>query len=87
MEETHLDSAFLGPLGQTSWTVDIAINGVFLTFKVDTGAEVTAISEQAYRALGRIKLENVYDRFPTLFQGLCTLAINTTKVQNTNTTQ
>ena len=57
-EETHLDSAFLGPLGQTSWTVDIAVNGVFLTFKVDTGAEVTAISEQAYRTLGTIcKLE------------------------------
>ena len=45
------------PLGQTSWTVDIAVNGVLLTFKVDTGAEVTAISEQAYRALRRIKLE------------------------------
>ena len=57
VEETHLDSAFLGPLGQTSWTVDIAVNGVFLTFKVDTGVEVTAVSEQAYRALGRMKLE------------------------------
>ena len=58
MEETHLDSAFLGPIGQTSWTVDIVVNGVFLTFKVDTGAEVTAISEQAYRTLGTIcKLE------------------------------
>ena len=52
-----LDSAFLGPLGQTSWTVDIAVNEVFLTFKVDTGAEVTAISEQAYRTLGRIRME------------------------------
>ena len=57
-EETHLDSAFLGPLGQTSWTVDITVNGAFLTFKVDTGAEVTAIFEQAYRTLGTIcKLE------------------------------
>ena len=68
MEETHLDSAFLGPLAQTSWTVDIAVNGVFLTFKVDTGAEVTAISEHAYRALGRIKLEKTSK---TLQKSLC----------------
>ena len=37
------------------WTMQISVNQVNLHFKMDTGVEVTAISEKAYKALGSPK--------------------------------
>ena len=51
-----MNSAFLDTLGQTAWTIDVIVNGVDLNFKVDTGAEVTAISEESFQSLGKVEL-------------------------------
>ena len=50
--ESETDTVFLGELGSqrnTSWLTTLEPNGHSLQFKLDTGAEVTAISEDAYR--------------------------------------
>ena len=56
-ESGILDSAFLGavtPLGQKrSWSIELNLNGKKMTFKLDTGAEVTAISEDS---LGKLDI-------------------------------
>ena len=55
---TDQDSVFLDAItGQsntetTQWTVTIALNRVKENFKIDTGAEVTAITETAYQNIG-----------------------------------
>lgn len=57
--EQSLDSAFLGTLqGGTpsSWSTTLLLNGEEVPFKLDTGAEVTAISELTYQRLKRVKL-------------------------------
>ena len=58
--ELNLDSAFLGTLSpeeQSSWSAEIKIKDQVIPFKLDTGAEVTAISEETYQQLGNIPLE------------------------------
>ena len=35
-----------------SWTIDFQIEGQRLTFKLDTGAEVTAITEKSLKMMG-----------------------------------
>ena len=43
-----MESAFLGVLstdGKALWMVKLQISGCTVEFKIDTGAEVTAISE------------------------------------------
>lgn len=55
-EESTLDTAFLDTLDEkntTSWQVDIEVNKQKLQFKLDTGAEVTAINERTYEKLRR----------------------------------
>ena len=50
--ESETDTVFLGELGSQrnpSWLTTLELNGQSLQFKLDTGAEVTAISENAYR--------------------------------------
>ena len=65
--ETQQDSTtesgapgFLGEVGQGSqqaWFVDIYVHGkIVVKFKMDTGAEVTAISETIHKYLGKPKL-------------------------------
>ena len=52
--EFSLDTAFVGSLDtirETSWTTTLRIKGKEIPFKLDTGAEVTAISERTYRSL------------------------------------
>ena len=44
------DELFLGTINSTNkqeWTVELSLNGVPMTFKIDTGAEVTVIPESA----------------------------------------
>eukprot|EP00731_Ephydatia_muelleri_P036767 Em0321g6a len=53
------DPVFLGTLGNkgtSTWTVDVASHGKLLRFKIDTGPEVTAISETTYESLGKTQL-------------------------------
>ena len=54
-----MDSFFLNTIDNSPnskcWTMQISVNQVNLQFKLDTGAEVTAITEQAYKALGSPK--------------------------------
>ena len=40
----------------TSWMTDIKVNSIAVTFKVDTGAEVTAISEDTLQTLGQLEV-------------------------------
>ena len=57
--ESHLDTAFLDTLTtglETSWTIKLQLQRQMLTFKMDTGAEVTAISEESYKNLGKHQL-------------------------------
>ena len=54
-EQEYDDIAYLNTLGSQDanyWTCGIQVNGQYVNFKVDTGAEVTVISEHASRALG-----------------------------------
>ena len=54
-EESNLDSAFLNTLEDktdASWTVQIKLNGQNTVFKLDTGAEVSAVTQETYRNLG-----------------------------------
>ena len=54
-EESSLDSTFLNTLEDktdTSWTVQIKLNGQNTVFKLDTGAEVSAITQETYTNLG-----------------------------------
>ena len=54
------DPAFLGALinsSDNSWTSNLRIAGKRVQFKLDTGAEVTAISETTYHKLDKIPLQ------------------------------
>ena len=48
-EEQTIDSVFLDAVGDamdTCWTATVTLNGKDVIFKLDTGAEVTAITEE-----------------------------------------
>ena len=47
--EHTIDSAFLGDTMDTSCTATVSLNGKDMTFKLDTGDEVTAITEESYQ--------------------------------------
>ena len=53
-EETNLDGLFLGAVETTtekSWSTTVTLGGQTVQFKLDTGAEVSAISERDYKRL------------------------------------
>ncbi|KAL5508932.1 hypothetical protein EMCRGX_G004198 [Ephydatia muelleri] len=55
----EVETVFLGPVGKGvgSWMANITVCGQPLRFKIDTGADVTAISEEDYRKIkGKGKL-------------------------------
>ena len=57
--EKDLDLVFLSAMvtaDETSWTADISVNGESMKFKVDTGAEVTAVTELALTQLDNVQL-------------------------------
>ena len=44
---TLKDDAFLGSIGETqTWTMQLHLNGHPMTFKIDTGADVTVVSKR-----------------------------------------
>ena len=58
--ELTMDSVFLGALSTTqksAWSTEVEINKKKINFKLDTGAEVTAVSEKAYHTLGQPPLK------------------------------
>ena len=57
--EDHPDSAFLDTLcnNTTMWTSEVNVNGEKIPFKLDTGAEVTAISKETWKVLGEPTLQ------------------------------
>ena len=40
----------------TFWMTDVKVNNISVTFKVDTGAEVTAVSESILKTLGQLEV-------------------------------
>lgn len=46
----------------TAWCTSVSINGQSKLFKLDTGAEVTVISDKTYKSLGAAKLERTTKR-------------------------
>ena len=57
------DAAFLGPVeteNKNTWTSTLQIAGKDIRFKLDTGAEVTAVSEATYRQLKRVRLQKAH---------------------------
>ena len=58
--ETSIDTAFLDVMTgtkQSSWTANISLNSHPIQFKLDTGAEVTAISDKVFSSLCNAKLQ------------------------------
>ena len=61
-EQVEIETVFLGPVGEGkssregSWMARILVSGQSLPFKIDTGADVTAISEDYKKIQGRRKL-------------------------------
>ena len=54
-QQTHSDTAFLDTIESDhtiSWTVKLKLLKLETMFKLDTGAEATAISEYTHSALG-----------------------------------
>ena len=57
--EEELETAYLNTVTShqdSSWTAEIKVNQSVMTFKLDTGAEVTALSEAALACLGEVKI-------------------------------
>ena len=55
LEESNLDSAFLNTVEDntnTSWMTQIKLNGQDTVFKLNTGAEVSAVTQDTYKRLG-----------------------------------
>ena len=58
-QESHLDTAFLDTLTDKfamSWQEQVVLNGKLTPFKLDTGAEVTAITPDTYHSLQNVEL-------------------------------
>ena len=59
-ETQQADAAFLGPViaeSESTWTSTLQIAGEQIHFKLDTGAEVTSVSEATYRKLRGVNLQ------------------------------
>ena len=59
-DPAFLDAAFLGMVhtrASTVWTSSVKLGGKQIQFKLDTGAEVTAISDSTYQTLPGVKLK------------------------------
>ena len=60
-EEGHMDTAFLDTMTsnqESSWRTSITLDGKDVLFKIDTGAEVTAISHKTYLQVGAGELSD-----------------------------
>ena len=58
--ESRIDAAYLDVVQSDSeqgWSATVQVTGIPVLFKLDTGAEVTAISEEIYKTLSRVTLK------------------------------
>ena len=59
-DNSTLDSFCLDTIHDTDdstfWMTDVKVNNISVTFKVDTGAEATAISESTLQTLGQLEI-------------------------------
>ena len=58
--QVSLDCAFLDTVGDSStscWTTQVLLQNKMVTFKLDTGAEVTAVSEATFKSLTEVVLK------------------------------
>ena len=88
--EEDIDVTYLSAIvseKDSCWTVNIEINGNPMIFKLDTGAEVTAITESTLAKLGNVKLSPVTkslrgpDRKPLNVIGRLNAALSSSKHQ------
>jgi len=59
-DEEEEDDNFLGTIStqqQSQWLTELKVNGLLVTFKIDTGMEVSAISEGTFQQLQNVKIE------------------------------
>lgn len=59
VQEDDAYMAFLDTLSESNksvWITDLIVNGKNIPFKLDTGAEVTAISKDTWKVLGESSL-------------------------------
>ena len=54
--EVSLDSAYLDTVGKGGWMTTVTLYGKQISFKLDTGAEVTAVSEETLKTLPEVVL-------------------------------
>ena len=57
--DSAMDSAFLGVIGtnqEPTWKMKLQLSGQETEFKLDTGAEVTAISDQTFQGIAGCQL-------------------------------
>ena len=60
VEELCLDTAFLDAMitsSESSWYITVTLESTMVQFKLDTGAAVTAISEETYHRLPSVQLQ------------------------------
>ncbi len=57
LDDAFLDTVTTDPDLQASWTAEVRVGSKDLMFKLDTGADVTAISDEAYKSLGNAALQ------------------------------
>jgi hypothetical protein len=85
IEQDNPDSAFLDTLSNDNksvWISNVGVNGKEIPFKLDTGAEVTAVSKETWKALGEPTLQQtdkhlfgpVQQRLPVLGKLSCHLS-------------
>ena len=58
--QVSLDCAFLDTVGDSStscWTTQVLLQDQMVTFKLDTGAEVIAVSEATFKSLTEVVLK------------------------------
>ena len=70
IQKEDLDGIFLniastGNQASTCWQTQLSLKDKRITFKIDTRAEATVISEETFKSLGRIKLRRDYVVLPS----------------------
>ena len=75
-DRSAIDSFYLDTIqdaqDSTFWTTDVKVNDVSITFKVDTGAEVTAISEAILKDLGSPEVNKPTKKLVVQMDNPCT---------------
>ena len=63
-EDKFVGVMYLSLLSTIPWTCTLEVNGVSITFKIDSGADVTALSEKEARLLGITTLTRCSHKLP-----------------------